>query len=545
MKNPPACLLFGLLLSINIHPAARAQSPSDVGAQIAFDKYVTSFPPSDNESFAAATHGWKIDRDFVFGAKSNARVEQIAIRNTTELSNYWNAYADRAGTNTINAELARYEPFSSAANFIFESYSLDLTGTIDAGHNIAPLIAAQAASHGGIHLNGTPTSIKQFLVYRAGDLSSLTTTVGLSIGEIVRIVYSGTYYISAIVPNTSITLSPLFGSVTEDQFNQLVAFMRWSTASTSVASNGKVLTFSQGVPSLVSPGQAIMLIYGDSGSVDFPRFVVSQTDTTVTLDKPINIALGQAVLFHSPIRTAQIWSKDRWSAGHDEVRAVAVEWTVQLPGSPSGPQGLKGNSSLSQWLSAPANAPFGAWPALWTYSGFDNYSLPAGNDEIDTLEMLLSATQDFSIYTGNDHVNVGTKFINRRTDGAPLAPFGGSWSFFKPHQYYSAAQNFSTMGFIKAAHIQTPTEIYRYLNGQLVSVTQAAWTSPQRMQIAADMAIGSLAKGIGANFSQPFANSNFAGMRLKVAEVRVLTLTDKPVNPLRAAATPSALASTK
>lgn len=530
---------------MNIHPGARAQSPSAVEVQVASDKHVISFPPRDDESFAAATHGWKIDRDFVFGAKTNAGTDQVAIRNTTELSKYWNAYADRAGTNTINAELARYEPFSSAANFIFESNSLDLTGTIDAGHNIAPLIPAQATIQGGIHLNGTPTSIKQFLVYKAGALSSLNTTVELSIGQIVRVVYSGTYYISAIVPGVSITLSPLFGSVTNDQFNQLVAFMPWSTASTSVASDGNVLTFSQGVPSLVSRGQAIMLIYGDSGSVDLPCFVVSQTDTTVTLDKPIHIASGQAVLFHSPIRSAQIWSKDRWSAGHDGVRAVAVEWTVQLPGNPSGPQGLKGNSSLSQWLSAPANAPFGAWPALWTYSGFDDYLLPAGNDEIDTLEMLLSATQDFSIYTGNDHVNVGRKFINRRTDGAPLTPFGGSWSFLRPHQYYSATQNFSTMGFIKAAHIQTPTEIYRYLNGQLISITEAAWTSPQRMQIAADMAIGSLAKGIGANFSQPFANSNFEGMKLKVAEVRVLTFTDKPVNPLRAAATPSALANTK
>jgi len=474
-----------------------------------------SFKPDPSTPFNTVVAGYDLQRDFVFGQDVMLLPGQIGITNVSDLAQYFNSYADFTGTTTINSEMERYMPFSSSENFVFNQNNLALTGTLDSGGQVAPVVVATANST-GVYLNGTATPIAQL---------GLTNTTGITVGMIAFVLYSGIYYVSSLVPNVSVTLTAIMGSSTSTATNRVVFFLpyHYAVLNAQTSLGGTVLNFAA-VPAGISVGMTIAPVINNVVVSNSMLTVISQTATSITTQATTagSIPSGSGCIFHAPIRSAQIWSKDQY-APMNGIDFVAGELTFRLPyNAGSGGPAMRGASSASQFAALPTTAPWGSWPAFWAYgSKSPNLNAPIANSrdtsEIDFLEMQTSATQDARLFTGANHGTFNSVPIARNTNILG----GGTWS----DNYFYAAEVDLSLAVHKMQFIWTRDQIYRYIDGNCIQSDLYFWSSQALAQLGINLAIGGLTPGLAANFTMPYNNANFT-MALYLYELKLWTYSE-------------------
>jgi hypothetical protein len=451
--------------------------------------------PHIDSLFQQAVASWTLRKHWSFGSAAS---QGTPIRNAANLAQYFNPYADFAGEVTINSELQRYQRFNSAENFVFQSDRLELTGTLGAGASVVPTVVASPT--GGVNLDGTATPIGQL---------GLATTAGITVGQVVAYEYSGLYYVSALVPDVSVTLSPLHGSPTGFQWNQLLVFLPYYTAESNAAFNGGATQISfASLPAGVVAGMQWSVSDGSNAWLASEHKVLSRAGNTVTLDRPNahgNVGSGTRMFFTPTIKSAQIWSKDYLSPVHYPTRVVALELRCKMPAS--SPPARLGFNTKAAFDALPAGAPWGAWPAFWLYSGNSVPGAYRDNSEIDIVETWNSATMDQRMYTGYSHGAVGDVFFKPNSNGS-------SWGA------YDVLSRPTDMVDVDFGLVWADGRLWRYIDGVCVKCEFYDWTSLQKAQIGVNLAWGSITPAYAANLNLPFHNSNFPNS-LGVKELKV------------------------
>ena len=482
--------ILGVLL---LGSPASAYSP-DMGFEL----------PLVGTSFSSVTQNLPLVNDYVFGSSVVAGAGQTAITNSTQLGTYFNPYLDVTGTNTVNGEMERYQPFSASANFVFNSNNLQLTATLASG-NVAP------TAYGNLG-NITSLSTGSFTAGTIG-LSSVTN---VSVGQIFVPTYFGEYVVTGLSGSGGsaiITTSPLMGSPSTittggNPLNTPFEFLPDYYATTSAPSiaGSSTLTFSA-VPAGAASGQFVGF-YNNTGNTNGTNNTVNAsqaytvtgtTGTTVTISPPLAtadaVASGQGIFFSQPIRSGQIWTKHYYNApSQNGARYLAVELTAQLPQNATL---YNGAGSVS---GAASNGQYGAWAAFWLYGG-------AGSGFSDASEV--------DVEEGYDNIvrNMATLDVTVHTAG-PISSLVGYlynpnlWSSSGPVYTYASGTDFSTTVH-KFQMFWTPDMVYTFIDGQMIKAATYHWTASRDPQLGVNLAVGSFLNGLLTNNLVPVANTNF------------------------------------
>jgi hypothetical protein len=445
-----------------------------------------------------------------FGPGVTADPSVIPITSLADLATYFNDFEDGTGLNTINSEIQRFQPFNSA-NHVFASDRLNLQALLPGGA-WAPLIT-QAV--GTVNLNNTANPIANL---------GLANTTGLRLGQVVAVEFKGLYVISAIVVDTSVSLTNFPSSPTTAQTNNLIAWLPIDSAALTVASaNGTTLTFAS-VPAAIqaaAPG-AYQIGFSNSGGPlqrAADSRVQSATATTVTTDQPctsFTLGIGTLILFVPTITSGQIWTKDSFDITSPDC-FFAVQGTFNLFNGPGSSDFNTNNpiiSTLAQLAAVPADFPWGAVCSFWTYGAND----PAGqlwqhnSAEMDFFEIFENITSGiFQIVGGDSNSPAPTKgVISTRIIGGWAQ---GSSGFLKTP--FSLAGD-HTFGFI-----YTGGRTYRYVDDVLWQYSHFEWYSSAASQVGCDLQIGALNFGQAANFLFPQSPAGFANSMFGIKNIKV------------------------
>ena len=498
-------------------PARATYLPPQVSSSAAYQ-------PNLGDTFSTVVSHYNNVRDFLFGTGSTAAAtgSQIPIANTTQLAAHFNSCEDFTGTppgcasNTENNdELERYMPFSSTGNFVFTASSLALTGTLDSGGNVNPVMSCQAEPTGF----AANTSIA-LSTAGSGSSGCGSSTTGLFVGEVVEANYTGAYVVSALT-STNITLAPILGAPTTINAYALLVFTPYSYATLSASSSNatsQTLTFAA-VPSGVAVGQFISVPSTVTNAV---YSVASKTSTTVVVTSPAgltNLASGTGIFFGPPIRSAEIWSQDYYQAGAAGTSVVAIEATVTFPADLN----LHANWNAGPVTEVPTNSTAGAWPAIWLYQGNNEVGASTYRDasELDLIEIYDDIDQDGTLWSGTLHYGsqpAPTVFFIDTGLGTYASGFGNL-------TLTGLANNNLTSGQHKIQMVWTPTQVFQYVDGRLFRASDYQFGSPYQEQIGIDLAIGAYGGNFGQNLLLPVANATFASgaYALQVSELKVWT----------------------
>src|SRR5579862_4390830 len=125
-------LAYWLSALLALQPALAATTPTTA--------------PAIGTTFPQVVHNLPLTNDDVFGSGAPAPTDCaaggtcVAIQNATQLANYFNYLQDSTQTVKINSEWEIYSPFTTSANYVFDTNDLALTGTLDAGGNVNVLV---------------------------------------------------------------------------------------------------------------------------------------------------------------------------------------------------------------------------------------------------------------------------------------------------------------------------------------------------------------------------------------------------------------------
>lgn len=488
----------------------KSQFLTDLGAATAEQTALLGLirRPSIRWSFetAMANASSLLKKSYVFGSGATSDGVSTPIRDLSELATHFNAFEDFTGMSTINGEMQRYKAFNSQ-NHEFVADKLNLVGL-----NHTPVSSIIGVGDGTGY---TPNGTADIAIARLG----LANTNGIEVGRLVAMQYTGIGYISAVTANTSVRITPLSGTATSQVYNNLVVFLNSYTAVLSGAHTAGTdqLVFGAGnIPSGVTTGMQVCLYESPNTIARDNDYRIQAIDTvtgTITLDRVTtwgNKAAATRFVFIPAITSGQIWTKSSWDiSSPDCFYAVELDCDILVDAPKFQTQNI---NTIAGYNAAPADVPWGAWPALWGYSADDGSGLTASASEIDLLELWWSTTSGQRAYLGNNLSGSNMANMFMKTNGG--------WST------YSGLNNAPNDGIgfqrrVKIQFIYTASGTYRYVDGVLIKADRYEWTSPRAVQLGINLAVGTIARGYAANISFPLQSTNFNNMKFGVRSLKV------------------------
>jgi hypothetical protein len=336
---------------------------------------------------------------------------------------------------------------------------------------------------------------------------SLTAPPSLEVGQLVEIVYSGIYRISALVANTTISFTPFNGSpalVTSWAQRPLILYLPYYMATTNATITGTTFPVAN-MPVGVYAGMWISyrtsnnhLAWNGTARV---LSTVPGASGSVTIDTSATLPTGTDIAFTPPIRSGQLWTKNQYVGNSASNIVLAIELTMQLPHSVSGPQYRQPYDNATLFAALPPGGAGGAWPApLFIYSADDLKVSYRDTSEID-VEFYHSSTTDGRTWTGYTHGGSGAADFVKNPKPLGVGGVIAAGDYF----WFNDDQN-------KAVHkiqlIWTNNELYRYWDGQLLQAQTWKWGSFCPAQIGIDLAVGSLEYYYAANLFVPYNDAN-------------------------------------
>lgn len=448
------------------------------------------------------------DRTYAFGSAAQAADGVTPVRNLTDLATYFNAFEDFTGKTTINGEIQRYKDFN-ATNHAFATDRVNLQAVLEgAGWSVR---VTEAGSSPAIHVDGTANPIA---------VLGLPDTTGLRVGQMVAAQFKGLYVISAIVPDTTVSLMPQAGSPTGTFNSNLLAWLPVDSApiAAQVAAGATIITFAS-VPAAVQANPTayqVAYVSGTNGIVrDDDYRLVAADATSVTLDKPttwgtLNTPLR--IVFVPSVTSGQLWSKELFDTTCPDT-FFALEFDVDLcAGSRFTEIGAATVTTAATFNALPNDVPWGAFIACWFYGGNNGAGFTSTTAECDVMELYMSSTNGPRWMLSNNLGPGVGKNLLMRIDGI-------NWTSFSGH-HQMIAPNFVT-GRHKFQFVMFGGRTYRWVDGVMVQADVFDWASQRPVQIGMDVAVGSLAQGFAANLMFPMHANNFPSIRMGVCGLKV------------------------
>jgi hypothetical protein len=458
---------------------------------------------STNATFDSIVANAPLTNDYEFGTGVASAPGVTPIRNLTDLAVYFNPLEDFTNLITINGEIQRYQAFNSS-NHAFLTDRLNLWGlNPNADWNVQ---VSQVST--SVNLNGTSTVIANL---------GLANTTGLRVGQVVVVEAKGTYYISALVVNTSVTLTQLGGSPTSAVTSGLIFWLNVDSAVTTVdytINVGVTLTFAA-TPAGVNGRQ--MALY--DGSLVISRNndyrIVAADATTVTLNTPwsySNITAGGRILFIPVVTSGQIWSKQQIDITNPQT-FFAAQADVELLSGPSREVRTLGVTTLAAFNALPNDVPWGAWPAFWCYSADNGTDLSTSIAEIDIVEIMYSESQDIANLNSGNAGGAATQVRFTKTNAG--------WAYNSTFGISSKTDGTTFAGAHKWQLIHTNGATYRFWDGVLYNVKAFQWAGQRALQFSAGLAVGSIKQNLASNVLFPMFPTSFNGMNLGVKSIKI------------------------
>lgn len=441
------------------------------------------------------------NREYLFGTAAESTLPyQLAIRNITDLDVYWNPYHDYTGRTVINSELQNYQPFNTS-NHAFVSDRLNLTGLLPGGSWTTQVYQVGVTP---VNLNGTAIPIANL---------GMANTDGLRVGQLVAVQYRGIYYISAMVADTSISLTQLGGSTTGTQTGNLIVFLPIDSATLSAQHTGgtDTMTFAT-----LPAGIALNTTSIGYATSSQPRNmnndyrVIAITGSgpyTVQLSSNTNfgtIGAGTRILFIPSITSGQMWSDDLYDMTNPQsFFAFDMDCHLYEGADTTNPYQM---NTIAAYNALPATVPMGCWPTAWTYQGNNGQDRTVNSAEWDFFEGYVSTTIGLAGFVMNNVAGDTTTIFSKNNAG-----WSSSSGVYRRTTTLSGARRIS--------FIYSGGRTYRYIDGEKIKIDKTEWVSQMPMQVGVNLALGTVAPGNGSNLTLPFRPENFTGAKYGIKRI--------------------------
>jgi hypothetical protein len=463
---------------------------------------------STKATFATSVANAPLIANYQFGTATVGGPGITTIATQAQLAQYFNPFEDFTGETTINAEFERYQPFNSV-NHNFTSTSLMLQA-VNPNNDWTCTAITQIA--GTVNLNNTPTGIAAL---------GLLTTSAITVGQMVMVQTSGTYYVTAIVANTSVTLQATVNSPAGTQTSGLIFWMPvyGLPLSTGYILGQATMTFAS-IPSQVTQGMMMGVHNAPVSGFVIQRDQDYRAQTiagnVVTLSTPWdldNLGVGTIIWFMPIVTSGQIWSKLQIDLTNPQ-SFFAIEANLTLLGN-DGAASLTTAKTLAAFNALPTDVPWGGWPAFWMYSADDGNSNAetASASEIDILEVQISQSQDgHYMNTGNAGSGPTASIFTKSDSG---------WKFLSAFGIFEKTDGTSFVGNHLYQLIVANGCTYRFLDGVLFNTKQFYWSAQRPAQFSVGIAMGAANVAAGQNTLFPNAPTNFPSAQVAVQGIRV------------------------
>lgn len=418
-------------------------------------------------------------QDFLFGTSATGSSPIIPIRNTTDLSTYFNPQADVSGTAVQNEEVERFTSFGQG-NHVFNSTDMTLTGALESGGtcDVVPLTLVGAVTSSTVLTFASTTGVVDSMLCAFADGAGTPSTG-------IRVVSHD---------STTVTIS---SAVTLPNGCRCEFLPFYVVPGVSGGTSITTLTFPS-VPAAVQPGMFYTNITNGTFGI---RRVVSTTANTVTLDGTVTPSAGNLIWFQPPITSGQIWSKAGFQPGvtvinGKTISSVCMELTCTLPQSTAGQTG----------------AARGAWPAFWIYSR-SSEGFTFNSSEIDIFEFFNSLTAGSNGFTSNMHGGAYNVTDFQITVGTGNNHWNAS-GFYTTGELGGAQHKFQL--------VWTPDKTYRFIDGLQTVSSDFIWNSGCTGQWACDLAMGSTLNAFLTILFYPRTTAQFP-VGFKINEVKIWT----------------------
>lgn len=461
-----------------------------------------AFGPVANTTFdsAIATANVPLVADYLFGSSAVSGGGKTAIANSSVLGTYFQNFQDFTGVVRINSELQSYESFTTAANYVFNTNNMQITGTLDAGGAVAPFLAFLCNSYSGLTASFTPANIG-----RADE-------TGFAVGRIMIITFIGYCVITGVSGSGSgatITSTTIMGGSGANFLAfcpiQVMPYC-YSTLSSTSHAGDTVLNFAA-VPADVYNGMFVGIETPNGFQAQTTYVIQSHTATTVTISPALNgsdaFGSGRGIVFMPPIKSGQIIHKNKFPIPGNGATYFAMELTCQLP---------QNWNTYFNPVDANPNGAGGAWPAWWIFGGNAGGSYSDAS-EVDNFEFYNDNQTNMAYYTSNIHFGSSTLTSVPTYLYHPFNWTAGVNGTFHSSIDYSLTTH-------KFQCLITPLMVYSFIDGVLIKSTPYVWTSEKQLQVLCNMAIGSLAQGLGTNNLWPTATANFTSLKYNIYEIK-------------------------
>jgi hypothetical protein len=456
--------------------------------------------------------------NYQFGSAATPAPGVTTITNFTDLESNFNAFEDFTLQTTINSELQRYQAFNSS-NHVFSTNGLTMQ-VINPNNDWQCTAITQLTGLVSI-ANGTPMPIAQL---------GLADTSAIQLFQMVAVQggggTGGLYFISAMVPNVSVTLSPLQGSTTGSTKPAGLAF--WLPIvgvqlSSPYVNGGPFFQFAS-LPAFVKIGQAVAVnaspltnqVLNRSADTRVTNIVGNQVFISPVGANLPNLGTNTFIWFLPVITSGQIWSQLQLDLTNPQ-SFFAIEFDATLMNSITTRtvSANNGQTTLAQFNAFPASTPLGGWPALWCFSADDgNSSHETGSAaEIDFVEIQTSCTQDIGYMNTGASTFTGAATLMIKNDSG--------WSSFAAFGISIAPPGTTFVGRNLYRFIFTNGVAYRFFNDTLYNVRQFQWNNQRPMQFSVGIAAGGMTPPLAMNTVFPNNPAGFANMQATIHGIRV------------------------
>jgi hypothetical protein len=377
--------------------------------------------------------------------------------------------------------------------------------------------------------------------------ATITSSNAPIVGQILDSEFRGFYEITAVTAGTSLTLTPLFGSSgTNIAFNNATVLLPYyvDTLAASLAQNATGATLTTPVPAGCVTGMMLSVVNGSNQVVSNSTSRMTMgSGGAVTFDNPWTYAgtflSGTTIICMQPITSAQIWTNSYRLPGTNGAVWYGFDAYVSLPTDSSGGYNLLSSTCATTIISAatiagvPQNFPWGAFPSFWQYGGNYPASSVADNSEIDFLTMLYYPPQGpwvdqpgyYNSGTPASIAAIGPTFSGGWQTGSTVGSSSAATCGAGTNVYWTLAPNNIYMGASLAgpqrlSAIWTPTQVYTYVNNQLVKVENYQWSGQGWAQVGFQLPIGNF-KSSGHNLAFPMLSTNFPSYAYEITRFRV------------------------
>lgn len=466
-------------------------------------------------NFATTVAQATLVKNYQFGSAVAPGPGITTITNLTDLANNFNPFEDFTELTTINSEIERYQPFNSI-NHAFTPSNLILQG-VNPNNDWQVTNITQC----GGFTSGSATPIANL---------GLSDTSTVQLGQIASVQgggIGGTYYITALVPNTSVTLTTLGGSPGTQTSVGLIFWQPVVGVALSQACpvGATTMTFAA-LPSFVKIGMQIawfnVPITGLIYNRDQDYRVTNIAGNVVTFSPPrgnvANAGVGTITWFQPAVTSGQIWSQFQYDLTNPQnffaIQAdltLFPNWTA-IRTSNLGPSG---QWSLATFNALPTNTILGAWPAFWSYSADDGNSTAETSSaaEIDMVELQVCGTQDITCMNTGAVTYSGAATIMQKTDSG--------WSTALGFGISSKTDGTNFIGRNLYQYILTNGMEYRFFNGVLYKVKQLQWTSQHPTQFSVGLALGAVNIAASQNTLFPNNPTSFPLMQVAINNIKL------------------------